>query len=519
MDDNDKIQPLLAALCREMENLWLITGYKSDSQPFPKVLVTTSAESGIAAPLTPHNLMRGAAGVKVSVSKSGSTDIRDLTAELISDSILDPPDWRIKYMKEEETGLRELVRSHADALFAEFKIVPNLIERISETLGFKHFNPEELAAHINSKGDRYTRIENTLFLSRVLSAELSVEGFNPSQKTPVGEWNEIASRAAEKIYSVANRLVNEYEVIVFLNAPMVEGESPAPLATVESHGEKHELSIGYATDELLTKLHRSDDNAQLERINTAVRFPFVVSVNAPVESYLRVYPVGAGIAERVVDCLRLIRDQDIGVMALEVFTTGTFMPDIRKTYEVFYNSQLAPFVPKRFSFEIEPAPPLAQGEIDQLRKLLFFYSEVPNTKGLSVALRRFRSSCERYYPSDPERLLDIAVSFEAVFLNDNENKELRYRLALRVARFLGKTLEERVSIFETVKSLYDYRSKIAHGETLDDMKTGDAEKVRGVLARAPRILKDSLASMILGNGPKGLVKEALGKWWRDLELS
>jgi hypothetical protein len=112
----------------------------------------------------------------------------------------------------------------------------------------------------------------------------------------------------------------------------------------------------------------------------------------------------------------------------------------------------------------------------------------------------------------------MAFSFEAVFLNDNENKELRYRLSMRVARFLGKNLEERTRIFETIKNLYDYRSLIAHGATLDDMKPGDAKKVKGVLAHASVILKDSLASMISGKGPKGLKKEALGNWWWDLEL-
>ena len=122
-------------------------------------------------------------------------------------------------------------------------------------------------------------------------------------------------------------------------------------------------------------------------------------------------------------------------------------------------------------------------------------------------------------PNESERLLDIAFAFEAIFLNDGENKELSYRLALRAARLLGKTLTERHEIFDSVKKLYDFRSKIAHGETLDTMKPKDALKLQQVLTRVPRILKDAIIEMILGNAPRGLQDSTkIGEWWRDLEL-
>jgi hypothetical protein len=122
-------------------------------------------------------------------------------------------------------------------------------------------------------------------------------------------------------------------------------------------------------------------------------------------------------------------------------------------------------------------------------------------------------------PNEPERLLDIAFAFEAIILNDGDNKELSYRLALRAARLLGKTLKERHEIFDSVKKLYDFRSKIAHGETLDTMKPKDALKLQQVLTRAPRILKDAIIEMILGNAPRGLQDSTkIGEWWRDLEL-
>ena len=80
---------------------------------------------------------------------------------------------------------------------------------------------------------------------------------------------------------------------------------------------------------------------------------------------------------------------------------------------------------------------------------------------------------------------------------------------------LGKTLEERREIFSVIKQLYKFRSKIAHGEMLEQ----GSDKLKQVLIRSPRILKDAIIEMILGNAPRGLQNSTkIGEWWRDLEL-
>lgn len=513
---SSEIKTLLENLCREMERLWVLTGYRSNSFPLSKPIVTTiKASEAVVLPKTGRPI-RGIGGQGVS---KGETDYQDrsiIVNELVYGSILP----RSSHHGKEETEARERMNLQGEALFSLFNRVPNLVERILEAIGFKHFDPEELTDWIKSRNPEEFRVEKALFISRILSDELVSAGFDPGQKAPFDKWDEVLSRATDRIFSVATRESNEYEVVIFLNAPMIDEESPVPLVKFALNDDLEvDLSIGYATDELLTRLFRTGSIAQLSEINTVIRFPISVSVSAPVESYLNVYLIGAAVAERVVDCLRMIRDDDIGVMALEVFRTGPYIPAIRKTYEAFYQSEHAPFIPKRFSFEIAETPPLTEEELSKLRELLSSYADIKSTKGLEVAIQRFRSSCERYQPPDPERLLDMAFSFEAIFLNDGENKELSYRLSLRAARFLGQTPEERETIFQSVKNLYDIRSKIAHGETLDTMKQGDKEKLQRVLSRAPRILKNALMSMMLGNGPKGLEKnELLGKWWRKLEL-
>jgi hypothetical protein len=141
-------------------------------------------------------------------------------------------------------------------------------------------------------------------------------------------------------------------------------------------------------------------------------------------------------------------------------------------------------------------------------------------KGLETAMRRFRASFDRYQPSDPEGLLEAAIAFEAILLNDSgdNHQELGYRLRLRVARFLTEDLEERLRIFDLLRNLYNFRSRIAHGDTLNDMKTKDQEKLKVVVKEAPEILKKLLLKVMETTEMRGLTKEQLGTWWRRVEL-
>lgn len=139
-------------------------------------------------------------------------------------------------------------------------------------------------------------------------------------------------------------------------------------------------------------------------------------------------------------------------------------------------------------------------------------------RGFEVGIRRFRDSWERYSPDDPERLLDIAIAFEAIFLNDGVNRELRYRLALRAARFLADSVSDRQMVFRTMTMHYDFRSAIAHGDTPTTLRPKDAERLASVLVEAPRLLREVIRRFVLGAGPRGLAGEELCAWWRSLEL-
>lgn len=517
---SNSLQSLLTNVTREIEALWTMTGYRADGYRYRRDEVRTEVETGAPLLSKTRRPVRGTIGVNVATHEKQKDD-RELTDEMLRSAMLDStPSWRSESEPEREQDVRGRIERYVSDLSQEFARIPNLNERIFDAQGFKHFEAHELASQLTEERDaRYQRITTALFIADVLAEELVSAGFDPTVRSPFAGWESVTQCAAEQMFSLATREFNCYEVCIFLNAPLIDEETPFEIGKVSGERSEVQIYIGYASDELLEKFNASRRDAQLSRINTVISFRYKVRVEAPVDSYLQVYVIGARVAEQVVDCLRLVRNEDIGVLALEVFPTENFTPLIRKTYEQQYQPDLALFVPKRFSFQVESGTPLNEDELRELRSLFSSYSDVDVVPGLWVALRRFRSSCERYERSDPERLLDIAFSFEAIFLNDGENKELSYRLSSRVARFLGDSLERRLEIFDTVKMLYNLRSKIAHGETLDKMKKSDAEKVSQVLDRAPRILTEALKAMVMGKGPSSLKSsEVLSNWWKRIEL-
>lgn len=81
--------------------------------------------------------------------------------------------------------------------------------------------------------------------------------------------------------------------------------------------------------------------------------------------------------------------------------------------------------------------------------------------GLGTALCRFLYASERGREED--RLVDLLIAAESLFLLKDEKTELSYRLRQRVALLLGTTVEDRLKIAEDIRTAYDCRSKVVHG--------------------------------------------------------
>ena len=111
------------------------------------------------------------------------------------------------------------------------------------------------------------------------------------------------------------------------------------------------------------------------------------------------------------------------------------------------------------------SPPVV-GEED-VRKAVSLYEARSNlsaavAKKLRVPIDRWMKSKEDEDPADS--FINIGTALESIYLGDSKyTGETRYRLALRAAWHLGGSdVEERASLFATLKEIYDARSDAVH---------------------------------------------------------
>lgn len=61
-----------------------------------------------------------------------------------------------------------------------------------------------------------------------------------------------------------------------------------------------------------------------------------------------------------------------------------------------------------------------------------------------------------------DKAIDLRICLESIFLTDGNTEQLRYRLSLRAALYLGSSLEERKELFKLAKDVYDITSSAVH---------------------------------------------------------
>jgi hypothetical protein len=112
---------------------------------------------------------------------------------------------------------------------------------------------------------------------------------------------------------------------------------------------------------------------------------------------------------------------------------------------------------------------------------------------LSVALRAFSGTYDRWPTAHDSQLLDCVTALEALLGADNE---IAFKLSFRIASILADTNEERSNLLKLLKDFYDTRSRVIHGANLK-------EKHQALLVRVDdlrNIVKRVLVAFIrLGN--------------------
>jgi hypothetical protein len=404
----------------------------------------------------------------------------------------------------------------ADEIVSDFV----LTTRLFESLGYKHNEPDELITLATQITDAIRSKHGKLVLSGLIGNALADVGYVDNERESFSCWRQAACHTAERLSSLSARSHHEYTIAVLLNAPLLDSIDPVEIGSLELYGTPTVLSLGYATDVILSKTSR--ENPYVGFINTVVTMPMRISVDAPIETFLATYQLAAHVAQRVVDILRLVSADDIGVFGVEIIKSESMTPAIRKTWENTYQQDLSAYYPRRFMYRSPTCAALSEQQIAIVKRLTTKHIVQQSFgSGWEIAIRRFRDMYERHTPDDPELILAMAVAFEALYLNeaDDSKHELSYRLRLRAARFLRGTVQDRQVVFDILRDLYGFRSRVAHGSSIENLKEADSKKLERVLAKCPELLKETLLAVLNGSGPWNQCGDKKIQGWREIELA
>jgi len=143
-----------------------------------------------------------------------------------------------------------------------------------------------------------------------------------------------------------------------------------------------------------------------------------------------------------------------------------------------------------------PPVVLKSTEVEEFKNFYVKFNEVKisDYKFLDMAINRFNYAYERKRQED--KLVDYMIAFEALFMK--ETQELQHRLSVRIARFLEGEYDKRKDLFLDFKRIYDLRSKIVHGESINhkNLKKLKVESLSELISKVEEQLRESIKRFI-----------------------
>ena len=513
---SESLKQSLGALCSGLAALWressFPTGYRSPFETLYEVI--TRADDNAALMPISGRAIRGSTGVEISRTEKRPSKER-ATEDLITDS----------YGQEQSfhpEGLNQRLRETRDAVAAFGRAVDAdvlLGYRLRQSLGYKTWSASQFA-DLDRAG--WNLELGCLFaLRKRLARSLVAHGFDPASRDQFEGWSAVEEEIIQHLQDLRTLDRYEYEILIFLNGPPADFEGEASLVDLAQGEETISVGVCYASDQLVSHLveYEHQKVPGYEKINTVLRYRISLPVEVGEKPYLQAYPNASEVGGLLLDGLRLLRPgDDIGILALEIVAVDDYAPTIRKTWADRFQTELARFYPRRFDFRSPQSSVLQEEEVTNLRTLVsLLVGKSGRSRSILQARKRLANSIDRYAPDDPEKLIEYAIALESLFLDDSDGRtELSYRLALRAARLLEKDLESRRSCFHTIRDLYKFRSRIAHGGSLEELKPIEQKRLESVLLRCPSIVSRSIRAL-LERGPSAVGKKP-ADYWQELEL-
>ena len=139
--------------------------------------------------------------------------------------------------------------------------------------------------------------------------------------------------------------------------------------------------------------------------------------------------------------------------------------------------------------------------VAELGELIGKYNVLPKQTRLvlNLALRRLRDSTERVEVED--KVIDLCIALEALFMESGEFKDQRKTIASRGSWHFADSLWERDQTRKDLKAFYEHRSDIVHGVTTSNLAPNVEDQRRDLLAKVDDVVRASLKTMIAQGRP------------------
>ena len=492
----------------------------AQANPFRKTgwkLITTAPEEASAKRLERTGfLIRGVVGTKVDISSRDETvRLRD-AVRAAAGGYLHTEEAFAKRVHEAQTILRYAV-ARSKPLLRAIRLYAYGPDGASKLEEVESSSNQILPAYFLEAGQVENLVASVLERRGVTATNLSALRFEDAKA--------VAGETLTALRDALNVTHFDYVVIALLNGPPIDSDE---LVAFEGswYDKPFRVVVGYPSDAVCSAvLSRVGDHNglfvpdHLGALNCFVRLEYAVPASISSNEITTVNRAAGEYVRRAVDVLRLLNDEDIGIVYLAGFPAAedydehiTFVPTFSEHFPERPNMMYR--TPMRRIFDPPSGTPLSQERVDRIGELFDAWGLQKSTiPGLPVAMERLRGIFDRYAPEEVGRLVDAVTALEAMYLPDGSSSELKYRLITRAAWFLApraEDLELRTRLSNEFGEIYDARSALVH---TGQLTTKQKKRDKHLADRAIVLLRITLLQFLRTQFGAGVAPKKLGERW------
>jgi hypothetical protein len=145
---------------------------------------------------------------------------------------------------------------------------------------------------------------------------------------------------------------------------------------------------------------------------------------------------------------------------------------------------------------------LSSSDRTVIEELISGYDSLSETERTRMQLILYRIMQAKRGTRIEDRILDLGIALEMLLLQDNRNNvQLSLSFRIRGSWLVGTSKEDRLSVYQQLKEIYDYRCQVAHSGVLCNGKAREIQKVEDSFPRYEALAGRICRKLLTPNKP------------------